>query len=440
MTPRRTFGATWWGEAWIRALEDRAQLDPNRLPRGRTYARHDHVMALVVDRGEVRAPVIGSRATPYRVTVRIRTFTDDEWELLLNAIAARAGHTAALLDGELDPGVDDDARSAGVELLPTAGEVHTRCTCPDWAEPCKHAAAVCYLVADRLDEDPFELFALRGRRRDEIIADLRRRRQRPGDAGPDTHLGAIGPDDGIDPDDRAALDYTLSAADAAPVDEAGPAPDPGVPAAAAWQRERTGGTPAPPALRLTPGHPAPWPVDPPDGAPFTAAGLRHLAADAARRAWAMVAGTGDGSLQLRPDHDLIRRAADALGTEEWAGLVERSGERGDSLARRARAWRHGGAGGLDALQQSAWRPPLTTMVSGRDALAAATGRTARVSGNRVNESQGRVQLRHGPDDRWYRFEKHKGRWELAAPPSEDPEDAATTRRDGIPPHSDSLRV
>lgn len=414
MSARRTFGATWWGEAWVRALEDRAHLDPNRLPRGRTYARHDHVLAMVVDRGEVRAPVRGSRSTPYRVTVRIRTFTDDEWDRLLDAVAARAGHAAALLDGELDPGVDEDARSAGVELLPTAGEVQTRCSCPDWAEPCKHASAVCYLVADRLDEDPFELFALRGRGRDEILADLRRRRQRSGGGGP----GAGGRVPNADVEGRAHPSLTATA---------GRAPDPGVAAAEAWRRDPVGEAPAPPALRLTPGHPAPWPVDPPEGAPFTASGLRHLASDAARRAWAMMAGTGDGGLAIRHDHDLVRRAADAVGTGDWEALVERSGERGDSLARRARAWRHGGAGGLDALQQSTWRPPPTTMSAGRDALASATGRAARVTGNRVNDSRGRVQLRHGPDDRWYRFEKRRGRWELAGPPSEDPGDVAVDR-------------
>jgi uncharacterized Zn finger protein len=410
VSPRRTFGATWWGEAWIRALEDRAQLDPNRLPRGRTYARHDHVLALVVDQGEVRAPVSGSRATPYRVTVRIRTYSDEEWDRLLDAVAARSGHSAALLDGELDPGVDEDARSAGVELLPTAGEVQTRCSCPDWAEPCKHAAAVCYLVADRLDEDPFELFALRGRSRDEILADLRRRRQ-SSSRGADGGGGGEG--DSADP-----------ALDRGAVERPGPAPDPGVPAAEAWRRDPAGATAPPPTLRMTPGHPAPWPVDPPEGASFTADGLRHLATDAARRAWAMMAGTGDGGLQLRHDHDLVRRAADALGTDDWSGLLERTGERADSLARRARAWRHGGVGGLDALQQSTWRPPPTTMAAGRDALAAATGRRARVSGNRVNESGGRVQLRHGPDGLWYRFEKRGGRWEPVASPSPDPDDVA----------------
>ncbi|HEY9557708.1 MAG TPA: SWIM zinc finger family protein, partial [Acidimicrobiales bacterium] len=154
---RRTFGATWWGQAWIDALEHRARLDSNRLPRGRTYARQSRVGVLTVEPGEVRASVLGSRDSAYRVRLRVSAFTDEQWEVVLDAIAARAGHAAALLDGELAPGIVDDARAAGCDLLPGPGEIRTSCSCPDWANPCKHAAAVCYLVADRLDEDPFEL-------------------------------------------------------------------------------------------------------------------------------------------------------------------------------------------------------------------------------------------------------------------------------------------
>ncbi|MDA8317473.1 MAG: hypothetical protein M0010_20245, partial [Actinomycetota bacterium] len=71
---RRPFGATWWGRAWVDALEGRASLDPNRLPRGRTYARGGAVGDLVLTAGQITAPVQGSRRTPYRVTVRVRTF------------------------------------------------------------------------------------------------------------------------------------------------------------------------------------------------------------------------------------------------------------------------------------------------------------------------------------------------------------------------------
>src|SRR5436309_14288580 len=105
MPPRRTFGATWWGKAWVGALQGRAALDPNRLPRGRTYARQGHVERLVVEAGTVRAEVWGSRRTPYKTQVRVRLFTAEEWDRLEEAIVAKAGHLAALLDGELVPEV-----------------------------------------------------------------------------------------------------------------------------------------------------------------------------------------------------------------------------------------------------------------------------------------------------------------------------------------------
>src|ERR1700737_3280109 len=183
---RRTFGATWWGTAWLDALEHRARLDPNRLPRGRTYARTGRVQSVVLEQGQITASVRGSRVLPYAVRVRIRMFSADEWHLLLGAIAAKAGHAAALLDGELEPGIVADARAVGIELLPDAGELQPRCSCPDWADPCKHSAAVCYLVADALDDDPFALLELRGRRREDVLAGLRQLRSgiRVESAGP----------------------------------------------------------------------------------------------------------------------------------------------------------------------------------------------------------------------------------------------------------------
>jgi uncharacterized Zn finger protein len=174
---RRTFGTTWWAKAWLDALEHRARLDPNRLPRGRTYARTGRVPSIRLEPGRITGSVRGSRPTPYAVHVGIRTFSTSEWQRLLAAIAARAGHAAALLDGELAPGILADARDVGIELLPGPGELKPRCSCPDWADPCKHSAAVCYLVADELDKDPFSLLELRGKRKDEVLAALRRLRQ-----------------------------------------------------------------------------------------------------------------------------------------------------------------------------------------------------------------------------------------------------------------------
>jgi len=149
---KRPFGASWWGKAWVEAIEQRARLDRNRLPRGRTYARTGAVGELEVRAGEIVAEVQGSRAKPYKVTVRVRTYSEKEWNQTLAALASQVGNLAALLDGEMPPGVADDLAAANIELLPGAGEVMPRCSCPDWADPCKHSAAVCYLVADTLDD------------------------------------------------------------------------------------------------------------------------------------------------------------------------------------------------------------------------------------------------------------------------------------------------
>ena len=105
----REFGRTWWGRAWLEALEQRARLDPDRLPRGRDYARSGAVGELTLAPGEARAMVRGRKTEPYQVRIRVRRFADEEWDRVLEAIAARLGHAAALLDGELPPEIADDA-------------------------------------------------------------------------------------------------------------------------------------------------------------------------------------------------------------------------------------------------------------------------------------------------------------------------------------------
>src|SRR5258708_14947525 len=106
-----------------------------------------------------------------------RRFAGEEWDRVLEAISAQLGQAAAMVDGELPPEVAADVAAAGLDLLPAAGEVGPRCTCPDDADPCKHSAAVCYLVADALDADPFAVLLLRGRTRGEVLAGLRARRR-----------------------------------------------------------------------------------------------------------------------------------------------------------------------------------------------------------------------------------------------------------------------
>ncbi|MET9901021.1 SWIM zinc finger family protein, partial [Streptomyces sp. NPDC006446] len=164
------FAETWWGNAWVRALEEGA-LDAARLARGRRYAGQGYVDAITVTPGLVLAYVHGSRPRPYRVQVRVRTLADDEWDRFLDAAAERPGHIAALLDKEMPRSLAD----CGVDLLPGPGELEPHCSCPDFGHPCKHAAALCYQMARLLDQDPFVLLLLRGRGERELLDALSRR-------------------------------------------------------------------------------------------------------------------------------------------------------------------------------------------------------------------------------------------------------------------------
>jgi uncharacterized Zn finger protein len=387
MAERRTFGRTWWGQAWLDALEGRAVHDPNRLPRGRTYARKGNATDLTVDAGRVQAHVHGSRPEPYGVLLQVRPLRDDEWDCVLDAIVAKAAHAAALLDGELDPGVVADARAVEVELLPRSGELRTACSCPDWAEPCKHAAAVCYLMADELDRDPFVLLRLRGRSRDEVLAGVRARRG--------SMVGAVDA-----PAPPAAL-------------------EPGVVAAEAWARAPGPLPSVPHPAHDGPGRPAPWPTDPPRQAPFDALGLRRLAADAARRAWHLRTGSATSGLDLDVAGDLARRALHA-GDTERRDLAARSGMTDAVLELQAAAWRLAGAAGLAVLTEDAWPAPVAEMAAARDKLVAAgiAARSIRVRANRVTVG-GVEQLRRSRDGRWYRFEKRSGRWTMTSPGVEE---------------------
>jgi uncharacterized Zn finger protein len=357
---QQEFGRTWWGRAWLEALEQRARLDPDRLPRGREYARSGAVGELTLAPGEARARVRGRKTEPYQVRIRVRRFADDEWDRVLEAIAARLGHAAALLDGELPPEIADDAAGAGLDLLPGGGEVGPRCDCPDDADPCKHSAAACYLIADALDADPFALFLLRGRTRDQVLAGIRARRRSPVKAaGPATDPGQQDVDAGVDA--RTAFRTPVPLA-----------PIPAVP--------------LPPQR---PGAPAALPVDPPPWRPGLREDLVELAADAAGRAWELATGlSADAGLTLDPGADLARRAARALGTPTFATLVARSGVPPRDLARQALAWRQGGLAGLELLNAE-WDP-------------------------------GRLQLRLGRDLRWYPYVRSGQDWEPSGSPDADP--------------------
>ncbi|MFG1621607.1 SWIM zinc finger family protein [Kribbella sp. NPDC049227] len=441
---RRPFGATWWGRAWLEALEHRARLDPGRLSRGRSYARRGSVLELTVSPGSVDAVVQGSRVTPYQVTVRIRAFSSAEWDAVLEVVSSQIGRVAALLDGELPPEVVDDARAAGLDLLPGAGEVLTNCSCPDFAVPCKHSAAVCYLVTDALDDDPFALLLLRGRRKDELLNTLRSRRTGPSPATPPRTppspgipaIAAFAKSFAPPAPDPATTDVSGSAIrDAATGDRSGRAtPDPtdasGRAAARATSARSgqatssagaSGGVPVPvpPRPMGSPGSPAAvQALDPPRSSGVDVRDLIALATDAARRAWEFASGDGDAGLRLTSDQDLARRASHLLGTPELADLAHRAGVPARQLTSWAVAWREGGPGGLSATVDTPTTIDEAALAEAAQALPGAT-----IEANRV--TAGKTQLRLGPDALWYRFDQHFNDWTLTRPPSPDPQDLLT---------------
>jgi uncharacterized Zn finger protein len=401
----REFGRTWWGRAWLEALEQRARLDPDRLPRGREYARSGAVGDLTLAPGEARARVRGRKTEPYQVRIRVRQFADDEWDRVLEAISARLGHAAALLDGELPPEIAEIASGAGIDLLPGGGEVGPRCDCPDDADPCKHSAAACYLIAEALDGDPFALFLLRGRTRDQVLAGIRARRRGAGS--------------------RPALPADALSAKATQAGAGQPTGDAGMDARTAFR------TPVPwvpiPAVPLPPGRPgspAALPVDPPPWRSGLREDLIELAADAASRAWELATGlSADAGLALDPDADQARRAARVLGTPVFAVLAARSGVPARELARQALAWRQGGLAGLELLHAE-WDPAaedpdaVELLSAARAVLRAKAGTAEAVQGNRI--TAGRLQLRLGRDLRWYPYARSDQDWEPSGVPEADP--------------------
>ncbi len=172
---RGRIGETWWSERWIAFLES---LDMGaRLGRGRAYARRGQVMDMDVKPGLVTARVQGSRAQPYQVTIQLSPLSPQQWEKVVDVLASQALFAAKLLAGEMPQDIERAFQEARVPLFPSADkDLNSDCSCPDWANPCKHVAAVYYLLAESFDRDPFLIFLLRGQEKEGLLASLRQRR------------------------------------------------------------------------------------------------------------------------------------------------------------------------------------------------------------------------------------------------------------------------
>lgn len=208
-------------------------MDPARLARGRSYARSGQVLSLEAGPGGVVAQVQGSRPTPYRVSIKFGKLSAEAWERVVAAMAEEAIYTARLLSGEMPEDIETLFTTVGSSLFPVdQGDMQTHCSCPDWANPCKHVAAVHYLLGERFDDNPFLMFELRGRSQAAIVDALRTLRAGPGaDDGPaDPSAEApmsSNPTSFWLPPARGgeiALKFSLPEADALVVKRLGPAP------------------------------------------------------------------------------------------------------------------------------------------------------------------------------------------------------------------------
>ncbi|MBT9545801.1 MAG: SWIM zinc finger family protein [Candidatus Sericytochromatia bacterium] len=164
-------GTTWWGQRWVSALEKLC--DSGRLTRGKNYARQGQVLSIDIAAGRVLAKVQGTRTKPYTVSIELPLLNSKAWAKVRLSLAASPLHLARLLAGEMSAEMDLVFKQAGVSLFPEKrADLETDCSCPDWSDPCKHIAAVYYLLAEQFDADPFLLFRLRGQDREDLLASL----------------------------------------------------------------------------------------------------------------------------------------------------------------------------------------------------------------------------------------------------------------------------
>ncbi|MYS33198.1 putative Zn finger protein [Streptomyces sp. KhCrAH-43] len=407
--PGRGFAASWWGKAWLKALEETA-LDLRQLKEGRRVAREGRVGAVSVRPGRITAVVSERDGSTYRSDVLLQEMDEQEWDRFLGMAVERAGHIAALLDREMPPHLVEDAAAAGVDLLPGIGDLEPECTCEAW-DHCPHTAALCYQVARLLDQDPFVLLLMRGRGERRLLDELQER--------------IVVPEDAAIPDERVRGPEVA-----------------GVPAAQAFA---PGGIlPALPAAPELPGAPGDAPsldteAEPEAGVDPTA--LETLARDAAARAHRMLAEALAPGHEQRPvaegltvRQDAVRLAADAR-PEPWIvnRLASGSGRPRAGFPAAVAAWRYGGATALSVLDEDR---PLDGEVLARartglaDAWEEDEAPRLRAENNRWTAADGGLQLRYGPDGRWYPYRREDGQWFPAGPADDDPA-AAWAEAEGI---------
>ena len=170
MGKRTYFGKTWWGNEWVEAME-RIDFDTNRLPRGKTYANTGKVKEIIIDKGNIFAKVQGTRPKPYKEEISLTKFSTTEKDKIFSIIKNNLSISAEMSLGKLPESILNTLKRDNIFLLPKNWkDILSNCSCPDWANPCKHLAAVYYIVANEIDKNPFLLFNLRGIETNEITS------------------------------------------------------------------------------------------------------------------------------------------------------------------------------------------------------------------------------------------------------------------------------
>jgi uncharacterized Zn finger protein len=163
----RSITKTFWGNAWCENLQRYSDY-ANRLPRGRTYVRNGSVLDLQITTGAIHACVCGSKL--YDVQLKVAPVGKARWKSICNDCAGAIDSLVELLQGRLSQRVMERICRQSEGLFPTPEEMQLTCTCPDWADMCKHVAAVLYGVGTRFDNQPELLFRLRAVDEMELIA------------------------------------------------------------------------------------------------------------------------------------------------------------------------------------------------------------------------------------------------------------------------------
>ena len=347
MLPNQQTSSDWLQLAWIALLENSEAVDVTRMSAGRRLLRKSAVRVLSVRPGHAYAEVVDSNGAQVRVDIAVRAMIEADWELVAVKISERAAYLAGLLEGHLDQSLILGLVDSEVDVMPAMADLRASCSCTDWSDWCRHSVAVGLLLGESIARDPFELFRLRGKSREEVLEMVR--------------------------------DFRPVGATQEP-DQSGPQAPEGVDAAEAWSAwdDRAGLGEVPPIVRAAmrrasiatgPAHVPVWEAELPPAAAADAFEVRLAAQDAVDRAWQMLANDSDSGLKESAIADLARRVGAVRDSHSARRLAKTLGVTPQVLQNWHEAWVLGGEVGVVAIQTGApWSTDQARLAEGREQL------------------------------------------------------------------------